>query len=562
MSFEQPLRRPFLRRAPLATLAALGLTSLASAAPQVWADQIGTGHGEQVYGIGSDRAGGSYETGSTLGDLGGAQLGNGDAFVTRRDPAGQVLWSRQLGTVEIDEGRSVASDASGGVFVVGNLRGVPGAPYDVQYDVFVARYGPTGDFLWLRELDSGARDVVQSAAPDGAGGVFLAGSTLGNLGAPSAGQEDVWLARVDAAGNTLWLKQFGSDDFESVARVEFDGVGGVLLCGGTLGALGAPLTGPLDVWYARYDGSGNALWLHQFGSISAEGNSYGSGLASDGAGGFFLGGTTYGVLFFDAQAGGDGFLAHCDGQGNQLWLKQFGTGDTDTCSDIAADSQGGVFATGTTFGEFAGANAGVQDVWIARFDGDGNAVHELQFGSSNLDLPLELLAEGDDVVACGNSLGGAALFGDLTNDFNGWAARFEVCDFDAQTSYCTAGVNSTGSASSIGAGGSPYVSSNDFELFANQLPSLETGVFLMADATNDVPFGDGTLCVGGAVQRLGSVSTQDGVATLALDMTDPSSPASLIRAGSTWHFQFWYRDTASTGAGFNLSNGLRATFCP
>jgi len=558
----QPDRR--LPRFPLATVAALAAlsSSAASAAPQVWAEQIGTGQGEQVYGIVSDRAGGSYETGSTQGDLGGAQLGNGDAFVTRRDPAGQVLWSRQLGTGEIDEGRSVAPDANGGVFVTGNLRGVPGAPYDVQYDVFVARYSAGGDLLWQREFDSGARDIVQSAAPDGAGGVFLGGVTLGNLGAPSAGEEDVWLARVDAAGNTLWVRQLGSDAFDSLARVEFDGAGGVLLCGATLGALGGSLTSPLDVWYARYDGGGNALWVHQFGSSSGQGNTFGSGLALDGAGGFFLGGTTFGVVAAAAQPGGDGFLARCDGQGNPLWIVQFGSVDTDACSDIAADGAGGVIATGSTFGEFAGSSAGVQDVWIARFDGAGNATQELQFGSSNLDLPLELFADGDDVIACGNSLGDGALFGDLTNTFNGWAARFAACDFDAQTNYCTGAVNSTGSASSVGAGGSPYVSNNDFELFANQLPSEETGVFLMATATNDVPFGNGTLCVGGAVLRLGVSSTQSGFASLELDMHDPFSPASQISAGSTWNFQFWYRDSAGGGAGFNLSNGLSATFCP
>jgi hypothetical protein len=123
-------------------------------------------------------------------------------------------------------------------------------------------------------------------------------------------------------------------------------------------------------------------------------------------------------------------------------------------------------------------------------------------------------------------------------------------------------VNSTGEASGIGASGSPYLASNDFELFANNLPSLETGVFLMATATNDVPFGNGTLCVGGVVHRLGPVSTEAGVATLALDLGDPTSPASQITPGSTWYFQFWYRDLAGGGAGFNLSNGLSATFCP
>lgn len=55
-----------------------------------------------------------------------------------------------------------------------------------------------------------------------------------------------------------------------------------------------------------------------------------------------------------------------------------------------------------------------------------------------------------------------------------------ACDFDAETSYCTAGLNSTGEA----------------------------------------------LGVGGAVHRLGVVSTEAGLAKLALDLDDASSPAS------------------------------------
>lgn len=559
-----PSDRPSLRSPSflLSPLAALLLAPLAAAAPQVWAEQVGTGAGEQVYGIASDRAGGSYETGSTLGDLGGAQLGNGDAFVTRRDGAGVVLWSRQLGTGEIDEGRGVAPDGSGGVFVAGNLRGVPGAPYDVQYDVFVARYSSSGDLVWLREIGTAARDIVQSAAPDGAGGVYLAGTTLGALGGAVLGEEDAWLARVDAAGNTLWIAQMGSDLFDSAMRVEFDGAGGALVCGATLGAVAGPPSGPMDAWYARFDGAGNALWLRQVGSATGEGNTLATGLARDGAGGFYLAGTTYGELEPGAGPGGDAFVARCDGLGNVQWIEQFGSADTDTCADIAADGLGGVFAAGATFGEFTGANAGVQDVWLARVDGLGASAPLVQFGSSNLDQPSDLFAVGDEVIAAGNSLGDGALFGALTNEYNGWAARFAACDFGAVQGYCTAGVNSTGSASSLGTSGSPYVTKNDFGLFANQLPSSEIGVFLLAAATDDVPFGNGTLCLGGLVHRLGTASTQSGVASLALDLADPASPASLITAGSTWNFQFWYRDQAGGGAGFNLSNGSSATFCP
>ena len=50
--------------------------------------------------------------------------------------------------------------------------------------------------------------------------------------------------------------------------------------------------------------------------------------------------------------------------------------------------------------------------------------------------------------------------------------------------------------------------------------------------------------------------------TYLMDFTSPPQPDAEITAGSTWFFQFWFRDPAAGGAFFNLSNGLRAKFCP
>ncbi len=48
-------------------------------------------------------------------------------------------------------------------------------------------------------------------------------------------------------------------------------------------------------------------------------------------------------------------------------------------------------------------------------------------------------------------------------------------------------------------------------------------------------------------------------------MTNPPAPSGQVTAGSTWNYQFWYRDPPGGGggpAGFNLSNGMSITFCP
>jgi hypothetical protein len=90
-------------------------------------------------------------------------------------------------------------------------------------------------------------------------------------------------------------------------------------------------------------------------------------------------------------------------------------------------------------------------------------------------------------------------------------------------------------------------------------------MFYYGPDAEQVPFGDGYRCVGGGTHRLRPVVRADasGRAELAVDLTLPPNPGATILPGSEWSFQFWYRDpTGPGGTTFNLSNGLRAAFCP
>lgn len=108
------------------------------------------------------------------------------------------------------------------------------------------------------------------------------------------------------------------------------------------------------------------------------------------------------------------------------------------------------------------------------------------------------------------------------------------------------------------------MSSNGFVLTAADCPTGQLGLFIMGPNQAALPFGNGVLCIGGGVLRLNPAQSTGagGSASLQIDMTDPISPASQITPGSTWKVQFWYRDPAAGGAGFNLSDALSATFCP
>jgi hypothetical protein len=134
------------------------------------------------------------------------------------------------------------------------------------------------------------------------------------------------------------------------------------------------------------------------------------------------------------------------------------------------------------------------------------------------------------------------------------------------TSYCVAAPNSAGPGAHIGSSGSTCTGLNDFTLTCDGLPPSTNGIWYYGSTAGQIPFGNGFRCVTGTVFRLGPPQTVGvgGTASRFVDLTAPpaSGGASAITPGSTWNFQFWYRNPAGGGAGFNLSDGLAAVFCP
>lgn len=139
---------------------------------------------------------------------------------------------------------------------------------------------------------------------------------------------------------------------------------------------------------------------------------------------------------------------------------------------------------------------------------------------------------------------------------------------DGIATYCVGAPNTVGPGARISAQGSLGISANDFMLTAAGAVPMQAGLFFYGPNQVQIPFGDGFRCVaGGALGtfRLNPPANVDAAGALArpLDFTQPPADAGPgeITAGSTWNFQFWYRDPTSPGS-FNLSNGLQASFCP
>jgi glucose/arabinose dehydrogenase len=133
----------------------------------------------------------------------------------------------------------------------------------------------------------------------------------------------------------------------------------------------------------------------------------------------------------------------------------------------------------------------------------------------------------------------------------------------AGLSACSSVASSTGAPARISTNGECAVADNAFALSCAPVPD-QTGRFIygtgLVNGGAGTPFYDGLRCVGGGpLQRLPAVTAQGGVASFALDFTALVGPGA-ITAGSTWHFQYWFRDAAAGGSGANLSDAISVTF--
>ena len=129
--------------------------------------------------------------------------------------------------------------------------------------------------------------------------------------------------------------------------------------------------------------------------------------------------------------------------------------------------------------------------------------------------------------------------------------------------YCTSTPNSTGQAARLEGSGSLDLDAELLLLLrATDCPPGQMGWFVMGREEVDIPFGNGTLCVGGSPASVLRISPGhpvmfNGLALKAIGRRD-FEPYSLFTPGSTWRFQFIFRD--SVGAGFDATNAVAATW--
>ena len=142
-------------------------------------------------------------------------------------------------------------DSSGNAFVTGSTDGVLGASAFGSLDVFLAKFNSTGVRVFMQQFGTLFSDIGYAVAVDGTGNVNITGATDGSLGSnTSAGQLDVFLAKFDASGTSLFTSQFGTPFNDTGFGIAVDSSANVLITGSTTGNLdGNTSAGLSDIFW-------------------------------------------------------------------------------------------------------------------------------------------------------------------------------------------------------------------------------------------------------------------------------------------------------------------------
>ena len=338
-------------------------------------------------------------------------------------PVAPAGWARSAGGDKVDWGWDIAVDPAGNAYVTGHFAGTAFfGPHSLwskgSSDIFVAKLGPDGSWLWAVSAGGLGDDKGCGVALDTSGNVVVTGLfhdklAVGGTTLGSKGSSDVFVASYTPDGHPLWAVRGGGPGSDWGWQVHSDGKGGTFLCGkyngqATFGSIVLPAIAGDEAFVARLDPTGSFSWAKGAGWYGGESA---WGVTSDGMGhavatGRFEWTVDFGSITLGSAGGEDIFLAKYAPGGAVLWAVSAGGNGQDWGWAVAPDGTGGVYLTGffEGLGHFGSTNLeskGGGDLFVTRHSAAGKQMWVATAGGPKLDRGYDVLADGTGAVVVG-----------------------------------------------------------------------------------------------------------------------------------------------------------------
>lgn len=375
---------------------------------------------------------GSFRETAILGGSSITSNGGTDAFLAKFDAPGNLLWAISMGGGTNDAGLGVSLDALGNIYLSGKFSGnmvIGNQSINAMgnADIFMAKFNPNGNLIWVKTIGGlGSNIDFGALQSDALGHVYLTGGfenslSIDFMNLTSAGSFDTFLAKFSPNGNLMWMRHgggFGLDRGTGLFVDEQDHV----YCMGEFqqscgfGNVTVSATGGSDVFVARYDASGNQLWVEKAGGNLDD---HGTDLTVVPNGnivvtGTFTGSMNSGSSTANANGATDFFLLELAPSGATNWLIAGGGVGNEWSNAVASDKQGNLLVAGhfqNTL-QVGGLNAfsnGGSDAFLLQLTPQGTPMALHTNGGPGFDLGLNVAS---------TPAGNAVLVGEFTGSMS------------------------------------------------------------------------------------------------------------------------------------------------
>ena len=269
-------------------------------------------------------------------------------------------WQNTAGLEWDDSANRICPMEDGGYIVVGYAE-----PTGADKNVYLVKVNAAGDIEWERTFGGDKDDEGYDVCQTSDGGYFVVGTTR----SWSAGNQDLYLIKIDSTGKELWHRFFGGKSNDGPA--EFGALlatpdGGYLVAGWTWSYGEAN-----DIWLVKLNSFGNMVWQKTIGGKKVE---WARSIIRCHDSNYLIVGktTTYGA------GKGDVYVVKVSADGEIVWEKTYGGRGLDWANSVLETPDGGYIVVGGTrsFGN------GEDDTYVIKLNANGDKLWERVFMES------------------------------------------------------------------------------------------------------------------------------------------------------------------------------------
>lgn len=313
---------------------------------------------------------------------------------------GEFVSAKTIGGSKNDVANAVINTTDGGYVIAGYSQSADNDIVDKDnesFDFWIVRFSSADTILWNKTFggsnDEQANDIIQTSD----GGFAVLGFSESNDAdvTENAGEQDVWLIKLDASGNIVWEQSFGfqGNDFGTTLIQTNDngylitGVIDVTASGGQGNSKSSKKHAGGDVWALKVNAFGETEWRNYYGGSFTD-SPYGIVKTSDN--GYIIAASSDSddVDISSNKGSYDFWILKINRLGSIVWEQSFGGSEIDEARGIIATNDGNFIIVGDTRSsdENVSTNNGAADLWIIKMSAEGVLLWETSFGGTSFDV--------------------------------------------------------------------------------------------------------------------------------------------------------------------------------